>query len=203
MPLHVTPSRVRKPAKNAHSSRRASLFAGHARQKAVSRPTISQSSKLKLRQDSIEEHLLKGDAEVDGKAYAPGEHLPDVGASSYISETAPVEGDVVRAIRYIQKSMFSELPERIGMNSTRIAELLNFRRSLPPIASTAHIHTLINAPTSVEREIVQLIKSGQLRRLTLVGRGKNAASLGDYLVLAEDWRQMIHNSSALEDGLKG
>jgi hypothetical protein len=203
MPLHVTPSRVRKPAKNAQSARRASPFAAQARQKAVSRPTVSQSSRLKLQQDSIEEHLPREDADANGSPYASGEPLPDIGASSYIPKTAPVEGDVVRAIRYIEQSMFSELPERIGMNSTRISELLNFRRSLPPIASTAHIHTLIDAPTKVEKEIVQLIKAGQLRRLTLVGRGKNAASLGDYLVLAENWRQMVCSSTSLDEGLKG
>lgn len=201
MPLHVTPSRVRKPARNANSSKRASPFATHGRQKPVSRPKLSKSSRIKLQgdnEDSSTSHI-----DDDGGAYISGDRLPDAGPSSFISDTAPVDGDVTRAIRYIQQNMFCELPARVGMNSTKIAELLNYRRSLPPIASTAHIHMLINAPTKVEKEIVQLINSGRLRRLTLIGRGNNAASLGDYLVIAEDWKQMVHNSNSLEDGLKG
>ncbi|KAK2768740.1 hypothetical protein FQN54_000596 [Arachnomyces sp. PD_36] len=201
MPLHVTPSRVRKPAKNSNPPKRASPFATHSRQKPVSRPRISESSRAKLGQE-IEDNLSTSHIGHNGGAYGSGESLPDTGPSTFIPDTAPVEGDVIRAIRYIKLNMFCELPARIGMNSVRIAELLNFRRSLPPIASTAHIHTLINAPTKVEKEIVQLIKSGQLRRLTLIGRGNNAASLGDYLVIAEDWKQMIRDSSALDDGLK-
>lgn len=201
MPLHVTPSRVRKPAKNANSLKRASPFASHGRQKPVSRSKLSESSRIKIQQD--DENLSTAHIVDNGGAYASGEHLPDMGPSSFISDTAPVEGDVIRAIRYIKQSMFCELPPRIGMNSMRIAELLNYRRSLPPIASTAHIHTLINAPTKVEKEIVQLIKSGHLRRLTLIGRGNNAASLGDYLVISEDWKQMIRDSTTLSDGLKG
>lgn len=202
MPLHVTPSRVRKPTKNANSAKRASPFAAHGRQKPVSRPKLSESSGLKLGGNNEENSSTSHITDDDG-AYVSGERLPDTGPSSFISDTASVEGDVIRAIRYIQQNMFCELPPRIGMNSTRVAELLNYRRSLPLIASTAHIHMLINAPTKVEKEIVYLIRSGRLRRLTLIGRGNNAASLGDYLVIAEDWKQMIRDSTALADSLKG
>ncbi|KAL1998165.1 hypothetical protein VTN02DRAFT_6740 [Thermoascus thermophilus] len=129
------------------------------------------------------------------------EPLPDVGGSRYISDTAQV-ADVVQAIQRIRASMFDDLPARAGMNSTRIADVLNFRRSLPPLVSVAHVHTLLNAPTQVEREIVELVNAGRLRRLIVPGRGSDAAGLGDCLVLAEDWRERVRSSSDLDQQLK-
>ncbi|KAJ5952416.1 uncharacterized protein N7479_010829 [Penicillium vulpinum] len=127
--------------------------------------------------------------------------LPDLGGSHFISETAPVQ-NVLQAIQYIRDGMFEELPTRAGMNSTRIAEVLNLRRSLPPLASVAHVHTLLEAPTQVEREIVEQIQTGRIRRLIIPGRGNDAAGLGDCLVLAEDWDKLVLESSALEQPLK-
>ncbi|KAJ5915440.1 hypothetical protein N7466_011373 [Penicillium verhagenii] len=154
----------RKSAKPPPKSR-ASPFSAHARRK----PNASQASVKTVASD-----------------FGLDEPLPDQGTSHYISETAVAE-NVEQAIRYVRTKMFDELPERAGMNSTRIAEVLNLRRSLPPLASVAHIHTLLNAPTQVERQIVELVKSGRVRRLVIPGRGNDAAGLGDCLVLAEDW----------------
>lgn len=128
--------------------------------------------------------------------------LPDVGGSHYIPETAPVQ-NVVQAIQYIKTNMFDELPARAGMNSTRIAEVLNLRRSLPPLASVAHVHTLLDAPTQVEREIVELVHTGRVRRLIIPGRGNDAAGLGDCLVLSEDWEELVRGSSSLDSAVKG
>jgi hypothetical protein len=128
--------------------------------------------------------------------------LPDVGGSHFISQSTPVQ-NVRQAIQYIRDGMFEELPARVGMNSTRIAELLNFRRSLPPLASVAHVHTLLEAPTQVEREIAELVQSGHIRRLIIPGRGNDAAGLGDCLVLAEDWEKLVQASTALETPVKG
>jgi hypothetical protein len=119
-----------------------------------------------------------------------------------ISETAPAQ-NVLQAIQYIRDGMFEELPTRAGMNSTRIAEVLNLRRSLPPLASVAHVHTLLEAPTLVEREIVDQIQTGRIRRLIIPGRGNDAAGLGDCLVLAEDWDKLVQESPALEPPVKG
>lgn len=178
MPLRITsaPTAGIKKRKTAGRSR-ASPFAGHGRQKPVSRPR---------------EKADPGDEE----------QLPDVGVSRYISETAQVE-DVIQAIQRIRGSMFEDLPARAGMNSTRIAEVLNFRRSLPPLVSVAHVHTLLNAPTKVEKEIVELVNAGRLRRLIVPGRGSDAAGLGDCLVLAEDWEELVRSSSVLDQQLKG
>ena len=111
--------------------------------------------------------------------------------------------NVLQAIQYIRDGIFEELPQRAGMNSTRIAEVLNLRRSLPPLASVAHVHTLLDAPTQVEREIVELVQTGQVRRLIIPGRGNDAAGLGDCLVLAEDWEKLVQGSALLDAPTKG
>ncbi|GLA36113.1 hypothetical protein AnigIFM63309_001772 [Aspergillus niger] len=186
MPLRVTSapvSGIKKNRKPAISRPRASPFAAHARRKP-SAPSSSGTSKISSEQDECEQGPL-----------------PDLGPSRYISETASVT-DVVEALQYIRNSMFDDLPRRAGMNSTRIAEVLNFRRSLPPLASVAHVHTLLEAPTKVEKEIMELVRAGRVRRLIVPGRGNDAAGLGDCLVLSEEWDGLVLDSPALEAPLK-
>lgn len=183
MPLRLTSAPTAGIKKRKAAARpRASPFAGHGRQKPGARPRAE-----------------KADA---GGAGGDEEQLPDVGVSRYIPETAAVS-DVVQAIQHIRATMFEDLPARAGMNSTRIAEVLNFRRALPPLVSVAHVHTLLNAPTKVEKEIVELVKAGRVRRLIVPGRGSDAAGLEDCLVLAEDWEQLVRSSSDLDQQLKG
>ncbi|GFF31783.1 hypothetical protein IFM61606_07832 [Aspergillus udagawae] len=189
MPLRITSapvSGIQKKKRPATFKPRASPFAGHARQKAAlqsSRPSKS---------DQLGE-VYTGDFD-----QGP---LPDLGASHYVAQIAPVE-DVIQAIHYIRDKMFEDIPARAGMNSTRIAEVLNLRRSLPPLASVAHVHTLIDAPTKVEKEIVDLVNAGRVRRLIVPGRGNDAAGLGDCLVLTEDWERLVLESSVLEASVK-
>lgn len=182
MTLRLTSAPVSgvKKRKSSVPKPRASPFAAHARRK----PTSGGGS-------------LKPTADLGFD-----DSLPDVGGSHFISETAPVH-NVLQAIQYIRDGMFEELPARAGMNSTRIAEVLNLRRSLPPLASVAHVHTLLEAPTQVEREIVAQIQTGRIRRLIIPGRGNDAAGLGDCLVLAEDWDKLVWESPALEQPVKG
>lgn len=179
MTLRLTSAPVSGVQKRKSTTRpRASPFAAHARRK----PASGGAS-------------VKPDWGVD-------DPLPDVGGSHYIPETAPVQ-NVVQAIQYIRTGMFDELPARAGMNSTRIAEVLNLRRSLPPLASVAHVHTLLNAPTQVEREIVELVQTGRVRRLIIPGRGSDAAGLGDCLVLADEWENLVRGNSVLDAAVKG
>ncbi|KAJ5825902.1 hypothetical protein N7474_003040 [Penicillium riverlandense] len=179
MTLRLTSAPVSGIKKRSSTARaRSSPFAAHARRK----PTSSGAG------------VKPADWGVD-------EPLPDQGSSQFISKTAPVQ-NVVQAIQYIRTGMFDELPTRAGMNSTRIAEVLNLRRSLPPLASVAHVHTLLDAPTQVEREIVELVQSGRVRRLIVPGRGGDAAGLGDCLVLAEDWEELVQGNSALGASVK-
>jgi hypothetical protein len=183
MTLRLTSAPVSgvKKRKASAPKTRPSPFAGHGRTK----PTSGRPSSLKPTADS-----------------GFDDPLPDIGGSQFISQTAPVQ-NVLQAIQYIRDGMFEELPTRAGMNSTRIAQVLNLRRSLPPLASVAHVHTLLEAPTQVEREIVEQIQAGRIRRLIIPGRGNDAAGLGDCLVLTEDWEKLVQESSALEQPVKG
>ncbi|KAJ5082068.1 Serine-threonine protein kinase 19 [Penicillium argentinense] len=186
MPLRLTSATVAGVKKHKSAASRKtqpSPFAAHARGK----PGSAAANGVKR---AAEEGLLLFD-----------EDLPDLGPSHHISDTAQVE-NVIQAVEYIRSKMFDELPPRAGINSTRIAEVLNLRRSLPPLASVAHVHMLMNAPTQVEREIVEQVRAGRIRRLIVPGRGNDAAGLGDCLVLAEDWDKMVRESSALDAALK-
>ncbi|KAL4867124.1 hypothetical protein BDV12DRAFT_171784 [Aspergillus spectabilis] len=175
MPLRITSapvSGIKKRKTTAQSRTRASPFANHAR----SKPSVRSPSGVKSE-----------DPEFDN------DPLPDLGLSRHVAETAPVD-NVLTALQHIRDNMFEELPARPGMNSTRIAQVLNFRRSLPPLVSVAHVHTLLDAPTKVEREIMELARDGKIRRLIVPGRGNDAAGLGDCLVPTEDWERLVRDS---------
>ncbi|CAK7211220.1 hypothetical protein SBRCBS47491_001042 [Sporothrix bragantina] len=99
--------------------------------------------------------------------------------------------DVVQALRYARGNMFDPLPQprdnsseqhqlddgdqltagggvrRTGFvgNSTRVAELLNMRRRMPPLATTAHVTALLPNATVTERETVSLIRAGMLLKV--------------------------------------
>ncbi|KAF7596167.1 hypothetical protein BBP40_003066 [Aspergillus hancockii] len=188
MPLRITSapvSGVKKRKKFSQTGPRASPFASHARRKAIAQSSASSKG-----------HGPSGEHQEE---YDQGP-LPDIGTSRYIPETASAK-NVVQALNHIRDNMFEDLPTRTGMNSTRIAEVLNLRRSLPPLASVAHVHTLLDTPTKVEKEIMDLVNSGRVRRVIVPSRGNDAAGIGDCLVLSEDWERLVHGSS-LELSLK-
>ncbi|OJK05362.1 hypothetical protein ASPACDRAFT_110862 [Aspergillus aculeatus ATCC 16872] len=184
MPLRITSAPVAGIKKNRKSNSvrpRVSPFAAHPRRKATASSTDAPNPNFT---DDYDQGFL-----------------PDMGLSRYVSETAPAT-DVMQAIHSIRTTMFEDLPQRAGMSSTRIAEVLNLRRSIPPLASVAHVHTLLDAPTGVEKEIMELISTGRVRRLIVPGRGSDAAGLGDCLVLAEEWDQLVQDNPTLEESLK-
>lgn len=186
MPLRITSapvSGVKKRRTTTGAKARVSPFARLARRKTPTRSPIGSKSHASLEESD------------------PAS-LPDLGLSRHVQETSPVQ-DVVHAIGHIRDSMFEAVPARAGMNSTRIAEILNTRRSLPPLASVAHVHTLLDAPTKVEKEIIDLVNSGHVRRLVVPGRGNGAAGLGDCLVLCEDWERLVQDCRDLEPSIKG
>lgn len=195
-------SRVRKPG-GPQASRRASVFARHTRGKPFIQRSPASSKRLQEEPDQTQQREeTAADGEDSYYGYV-GDPLPDAGASSYVAETTAVTS-VIQAIQYVRNTMFADVPEsRPGMNSTRIAQVLNFRRSLPPIVSVAHVHVLLDEPTRVEREIVGLIEAAMVRKLLIPGRGSSAAGLGDCLVLVEDWEELVQNSAALDKSLQG
>lgn len=201
MPLRLTSAPVagvQKKRRTQGSRSGRSLFAHHARTKA----SMGREDPVK----GGEEYKQKGgkrreEEEEEEEEEWYGE-LPDLGPSKYIPQTTAAQ-NVPQAIRYIQTNMFDELPaSRSGMSSTRVAEVLRFRRALPPMASVAHVHTLLDAPTRTEREIVELVTAGVVRRVVVPGRDGDAAGVGDCLVLTEVWEGLVKASTALGGGLK-
>jgi hypothetical protein len=123
------------------------------------------------------------------------DRLDDVGLVKALATDLTLR-DVAQAILYMRGKMWSSIPEqRSGMNSTRIAEVLNFRASLPPIVTVSHVQALLDSATTVEKEIVELIKGGAVRKIVVGGRG----SLGEALILVKDLDNMIENSGLEQD----
>jgi hypothetical protein len=100
--------------------------------------------------------------------------------------------------------MFSDVPERAsGMNSTRIAEVLNYRQALPPIVTVAHIDALSSSSTRTERDIVELTQAGILRRVTIPNRGVGSAAVGDGIALVAEWQRLVRANLDLHSDLQG
>ncbi|KAI1409756.1 serine-threonine protein kinase 19-domain-containing protein [Hypoxylon sp. FL1857] len=107
--------------------------------------------------------------------------------------------DTSQAILYIRTHMFSPIPERAsGMNSTKTVEVLNYRKRLPPIVTIPHVQALLSSPSAVEREIADLARAGFIRKVVVPSRG----NIGETVVLAADFEQMIHDSTSLDRGTK-
>lgn len=148
---------------------------------------------------SVQEKSRNADEEVENFS----DQLPDIGILAPLVPRSSIQ-DVVQAIRHIQRSMFSEMPERAsGMNSTRISAVLNHRASLPPLVSLSHVHAILNTPTTTEREIARLIRDGTLRRISIPGRSDGRSGITEMLVLMEDWQQMVSKASDLTADVKG
>ena len=159
------------------------MFSSHARRKPV------QRSKSKSEADQ-DEDLFE-------------DHLPDAGLVASLATDLSLR-DVAQAIQYIQSKMFEDVPNRApGMNSTRIAEVLNLRRSLPPMVTVAHIRALLVSPTSTEREISELMRAGTIRKIIVPGRGVGGAGIGESLVLMDDWCRAVDANSNVDDHVKG
>ncbi|KAI0164703.1 serine-threonine protein kinase 19-domain-containing protein [Xylariaceae sp. FL1272] len=106
--------------------------------------------------------------------------------------------DTPQAVQYIRSRMFTPVPESGGMSSTRIAQVLNYRRNLPPIVSVAHIQALLSSPSTVEREVAELVRKGTLRRITVPKRGW----LGEVVCLDDEYRALLEGDKALSEGTK-
>jgi hypothetical protein len=118
------------------------------------------------------------------------EKLDDVGLVKALATELTLR-DVAQAIRYIRVKMWSSIPaERAGMNSTRIAEVLNFRANLPPIVTVSHVQALLNSPTVVDRETAELIRGGAVRKIVVGGRG----SIGEVLILSQDLEAVVQKT---------
>lgn len=157
--------------------------------------SISKNARLRPPQ------LKKAVTQIDD-TYEYDDKLDDLGLVSTIGQSLHVQ-DVSQTISYIQCHIFDDIPAiRSGMNGARIAEILNFRKNLPPIVTNAHIHALIDSPTQVEKDVGQLVSRGYIRRIVVPGRGIGASAISDALVTIADWKGKVDASNLAID-LKG
>lgn len=137
----------------------------------------------------------------ESTAYDEDDELDDLGFVVSLASDLNFR-DVPQYMEYIRNRMFSDMPEKAGMNSTRIAEVLNFRKSLPPFVTIAHVDALSTSSTVVEREIAELAKKGIVRRVTIPHRGVGAAAVGDGIASVKEWHTLIRAHTGLSDALK-
>ena len=106
--------------------------------------------------------------------------------------------DVVQAMRYIRSRMFTTVP-RSGFTSTRTAELLNYRVSVPPLVTLGHVNAVLtSAPARVEREIVELVDKGVLRKVRVDRRG----GMGEALIEVNDLENVLRRAVGVSEGAK-
>lgn len=135
----------------------------------------------------------------ESEDYNPDEPLPNSGLVHALLTDLTLR-DVPQAMRYSHNHMFTPLPEQpssYGLSSTRVAEVLNFRRNLPHLTTTMHLHALLRSPTAVERETAELMRSGTLRKVVILRRGaanKAGGGVVELLIEGQDLETMVNES---------
>lgn len=183
--MQTTPAR----SSRITTSRRRSAVSALGLKRSTSSPSNASPSKRSLPTS-------------ESTAYDDDEELDDLGIAASLASDLNFR-DVPQYMEYIRNHMFSDLPEKAGMNSTRIAEVLNFRRLLPPFVTVAHVDALSTSSTVVEREIAELAKKGIVRRVTIPHRGVGAAAVGDGIASVKEWEELVRVHKGLSDELKG
>ncbi|KAF1984547.1 hypothetical protein K402DRAFT_395563 [Aulographum hederae CBS 113979] len=182
--FQTRPAASSRVVKRTTSRSSSSPFASLRRQK---------SNASKASRKSSNDHTNSGDTTAQ---------LPNLELLSFLPSSLS-SADLVEVIRYIRQHAFAAIPERgAGMNSTRIAEVLNFRANLPPVVSLAHVFALRDSATATERGIAELVARGTMRRVLVPGRGAGGQAAGEGVVLVEDWEAAVMGSTALDAGIK-
>jgi len=183
MPLYLTgshSSRITKPRKPASLQKSQSLSLPFSSSKRTT--TLQRAHTL-----AAELNDEQDDEEQENQSLAgPGKVIAVVHKDEV--------RDVLSAIKHARASMFDELPSRAGMNSVRIAEVLNFQKNLPAVVSIAHVHALRSASSKTERDIQHLLSKNQVRRIRLVGRGNDISGLSELLIATEEYATAARGS---------
>lgn len=122
-----------------------------------------------------------------------GDKLDDVGMAKLLAEELTLR-DVVQAMRYIRSRMFTPVPST-GLHSTRTTEVLNYRALFPPLVTVGHLTAVLHSPTKVEREVVELLSKGVVRKVRVERRG----GIGEALIESSDLEQMITKTKLSDD----
>ncbi|GAB0132185.1 hypothetical protein EsDP_00000628 [Epichloe bromicola] len=131
----------------------------------------------------------------------------DLGSLSVLEDDESLRlRDVVQAMRYIRSHMFTAVPET-GLTSTRTAEMLNYRASVPRLVTTGHVNAVLKGtpPSRVEREVAELVGKGILRKVRVERRG----AAGEALIEMDDMERLLRKgvsdgtATAFLDHLRG
>lgn len=86
--------------------------------------------------------------------------------------------------------MFTPVPAT-GFTSTRTAEILNYRVSIPPLVTTGHVNGVLrSSPGKIEREVSELVGRGVLRKVRVERRG----GLGEALIEMAELEDMLERA---------
>ncbi|KAM4059728.1 serine-threonine protein kinase [Hirsutella rhossiliensis] len=149
-----------------------SILGKSSRVQKPSRRNPSSPSPKKARQPKEEEVLFE-------------ERLTDLGTTRLLAEELTLR-DVVQAMRYIRSTMFTPVPET-GLKSTRVAEVLNYRASLPPVVTIGHLNSVLRSPTRTERELAELVAKGVVRKVRVERRG----GMGEAVIETSDLERIV------------
>ena len=176
MPLNYTAAHSSRIPKSSAKRPSSSPFSAHQRRKPVRRT----SSKSAAHEDEADDFF--------------SDRLEDRGLVNTLAADLSLR-DVVQTVKYIRGHMFDDLPEGGGFNSVRTAEVLNFRKSLPPTVTVAHVHAFMYSPTNTEKETAELAKAGVIRKVLVPGRGIGGCSIAEGVILFDDLERLIHSSN--------
>ena len=119
--------------------------------------------------------------------------LEDLGLTRVLRDE-PSPSDVIQAMRHVRGRMFSAVPSR-GFNSTRTAEVLNYRVSIPPFVTTGHLNAVLDAPSKVEREVVELLGQGKVRKVRVERRG----TMGEAVIESRELEGIVRRADLSEE----
>ena len=119
--------------------------------------------------------------------------LEDLGLTRLLQDEAS-PSDVIQAMRHVRMRMFSAVPSR-GFNSTRTAGVLNYRVSIPPFVTTGHLNAVLDAPSKVEREVVELLGQGKVRKVRVERRG----TMGEAVMESRELEGMVRRADLSEE----
>lgn len=191
--------RVKKKSTSTLSSRPSAKRASSS--SATPSPSSSWAASLPRRKPGVSARTTSKNKSLndDDDDFFGDDKLDDYGLVTALATDLSLR-DTPQAIQYIRSHMFAPIPGTAsGMTSTRIAEVLNYRRALPPLASVAHAQVLLSSPSAVEREVAELARQGFLRRIVVPRRG----AAGEFVVLASDYETALKNTTGLGESARG
>ncbi|KAK0275727.1 hypothetical protein LTR35_010997 [Friedmanniomyces endolithicus] len=132
------------------------------------------------------------------------EQLSDTGLTPSLAPSG-ITQDVMSLIRHVQEKTWDPIPEVSGMNSSRIAETLRYRETLPPVVSLPHLYALSVSPTETERGLARLVAQGVVRKTVIPGRAvanSGGSVLAEGAVVINEWKALLRSQADIDGQTK-